>query len=433
MATTQQDMVSTLKTIMPAVVNITATRPKPINVKSNKSNRNQRLQPLLPSDLRPREGSEGSGVIIDANKGYIVTNRHVITNKTNSIIVMLSDGQQLQAKLLGQAADYDLAVVQVNPKELINKKLTPLHFANSAKLLVGQKVAAIGSPFGLEQTVTTGIISALHRTARQLIPNATFIQTDASINPGNSGGALINQNGELIGINTAIISTTNSSNGIGFAIPSNLVKAVCDQLIKYGKINHGLLGVTTQNLNPALREAFNSSLHLGVLITQVIAGSPAEKAGLQQEDIIKKIDDYPIKNSKQLQNIIRLIAPKTKINIQIIRGNQNKNIIATVGDPKVILTRKQIRYIHGVRLENFKELQPNSLILSGAIVIGTNSSTPANLAGLQRGDIILQANHEKIKDINALIKVISTLPKGHPLLIKVSRAGGKIFLVIQDN
>lgn len=423
-------MAITLKSIMPAVVNITATHP----VSNNNMGHNQdHRSPQLPNDLKPRQGSEGSGVIIDAKKGYIITNGHVIADGIDSITVTLSDGQKLQAKLIGKDSSYDLAVIQIDPKDLINKTLTEVTFANSSKLLVGQTVAAIGSPFGLEQTVTTGIVSALDRTVGELIPNAIFIQTDASINPGNSGGALVNKQGQLIGINTAIISPTNSSNGIGFAIPSNLVKAVSKQLIQYGKIYHGILGVTTQNLNPALREVFNLKSQVGVLVTKVVPGSPADKAGIKREDIIQQVDDNLIRNSKGLQNTIRLIAPKTKVTVTIIREQQQKHADVIIGNANTKFPSKQIRYIHGIRLQDFSQLKPNSQTLTGAIVIGINSNTPANIAGLMRGDVILQANHEKINDINELIKVITKIPKGKPLLIEASRADTSIYMVIQDH
>lgn len=438
---TNHDFASILKTAMPSVVNISSLSP----ITTVKKGQNPKAL-SLPLDMRPKQGEEGSGVIIDAKKGYIVTNDHVVAHQGSTLVVTLSDGQQTFAHVLGMDPDYDLAVIKIDKNKLTKPVIKALKFANSANLHVGQPVAAIGSPFGLEQTATQGIISALNRNTGHFVPNVSFIQTDASINPGNSGGALINEKGELVGINTAILSPTGANNGIGLSIPSNLVKAVCHQLITYGKINYGVLGVTTQNLNLSLKEVFKYNKDKGVLVTDVVPGSPAYLAGIQAKDIIINIQDIPnksqaenklnisipIKSSKQLQNFIRLLAPKTEIIVTIQRKNELKQLKATIADPKKAIRYKQMRFFHGVRLENFTELLPNSKLVNGAEVIGILPNSAAAIAGLRAGDIIIQANYKNTPTINDLIQSVSDVKKGTPLLVKVKRRSTNVYFVLRE-
>ena len=434
------NFVAILKSAMPSVVNISSISP----ASANKAM--PRKSVSLPQDMQPKQLEQGSGVIIDAKNGYIVTNDHVVGHPGATLMVTFSDGQQTFAKVVGMDADYDLAVIQFNKHNLTQPSIKALTFANSANVHVGQPVAAIGSPFGLEQTATQGIISALDRNTGHFVPNVSFIQTDAAINPGNSGGALINEKGELIGINTAILSPTGSDNGIGLTIPSNLVKAVCHQLITYGKINYGVLGVTTQNLNVSLKDIFKYNKNLGVIVTQVVPGSPAYYAGIQAKDIIINIRDLPsktpnsnqlnisipIKNSKQLENFIRLLAPKTEIIVTVQRQNHLRDLKATIADPRNKQLYKPLRYFHGVRLENYTELLPNSQLINGAEVIGIQPNSSAALAGLQIGDIIIQANYKNTRTINELIGAISEVKRGQPILVKVKRQNLNIYLAIYE-
>src|SRR5436309_665342 len=255
----------------------------------------------VPPDTGPRERpfqSAGSGVIVDAKSGYIVTNAHVVEN-ANEITVTLQDGRDVKADVVGSDTPSDVAVLKVKPDGLSQVAL-----GDSAKSEVGDFVVAIGNPFGLQHTVTSGIISGLSRSG--INPNGfeDFIQTDASINPGNSGGALINLNGELIGINTAILSRSGGNIGIGFAIPSNLVRIVMNQILEYGEVKRGQLGIVGQDLTPELAKAFDIKQTRGVVISQVVADSAADKAGLKAGDVITSVNGHEIREYAQLRNAI---------------------------------------------------------------------------------------------------------------------------------
>ncbi|MFC1702245.1 trypsin-like peptidase domain-containing protein [Pseudomonadota bacterium] len=248
---------------------------------------------------RPRERvsqSLGSGVIVDAEKGYVLTNYHVIA-RADEISVGLKDGRSLEAKLIGTDPDTDLAVIQIPAESLI-----ALSLADSDELQVGDFVVAVGNPFGLGQTVTSGIVSALGRTGLRGLEYQNFIQTDASINPGNSGGALINLRGELVGINSAIFTPSGGNVGIGFAIPSSMARSVMDQLIQYGEVRRGTLGLVVQDLTPELAGAFSIEAGQGVLVAEVVTGSAADEGGLQPGDIILRMEKSSINSSQDFHN-----------------------------------------------------------------------------------------------------------------------------------
>src|SRR5579859_3707982 len=269
--------------------------------------------------------SLGSGVIVDAAKGYVLTNNHVVEN-ADKITVTLNDGRNYTAKVVGKDPDTDVAVLQIKADGL-----TALSLGNSDVVQVGDFVVAIGNPFGLKHTVTAGIVSALGRAGIEDGKYENFIQTDASINPGNSGGALVDLNGDLVGINTAILSRGGGNIGIGFAIPVNMARDVMDQIIKYGKVERGVLGVTIQNLTPEIAKGLGISTDNGVVVTQVQAGSGADKAGVKAGDVILKVDGKPVTSNSSLQSTIGTLRRGSQVAIQLARNGQILNVTATIG------------------------------------------------------------------------------------------------------
>ncbi|QHG92374.1 PDZ domain-containing protein [Coxiella endosymbiont of Amblyomma sculptum] len=367
----------------------------------------------------------GSGVIIDAQKGYIITNTHVIKDQ-KLMLVTLKDGRRYRAKIIGKNKGFDLSVIQIKAKHL-----TEIPFGNSDQLKVGDFVVAIGSPFGLTQTVTYGIISALNRQEPRIDNFQNFIQTDAPINPGNSGGALIDLQGRLVGINTAIVTTSSGNIGIGFAIPSNMVKNVSEQLIKYGKVERSTLGISVQNITPELAHALNLKHSTGALVTQVVSGSPAERIGLQIQDIVKSVNRGIICTSEQLRNVLGLARPGTAVHLVVLRNKDRKIVkfTVTMANPKDILPKRPIPFLGGIRLQQLNDLEPNSTFLKGVLVSAINDDSDGSLSGLRIGDVILSANGQETPTINKLIEIIEQKPK--QLLLKVARGSERLFLVIQ--
>ena len=268
--------------------------------------------------------------IVDARNGYIVTNNHVI-DKADEITVTLSDARQLSAKLIGTDPESDIAVIKVEPKNL-----EELSLADSSQLQVGDFVAAIGNPFGLGQTVTSGIVSALGRSGLGIEGYEDFIQTDASINPGNSGGALVNLRGELVGLNTAILAPNGGNIGIGFAIPSNMVAQIKTTLVEHGSVKRGQLGVNIQDLTPELAQAFGLNQSQGAAITAVQPKSPAAKAGLEPGDIVLSINDKRVKNSQDVRNMIGLLPLGEEVKLEIQRGGEAQTVKVEIAAPKIV-------------------------------------------------------------------------------------------------
>jgi Do/DeqQ family serine protease len=277
----------------------------------------------LPKESRPQM-SAGSGVIVDALHGYVLTNHHVVTD-AQQIVVTLKDGRRLPAKLQGSDAGTDVAVLKVQ-----SDGLKALAFGDSDALRVGDYVLAIGNPFGLGQTVTSGIISALGRTGLDIEGYEDFIQTDASINPGNSGGALVNLKGELIGINTAIVGPTGGNVGIGFAVPSNMVRAVMQQLVRYGEIRRGRIGLTTQDVTPEEARVLGSSASQGATVVEVAKDSPADKAGVRTGDVIVAVNGRPIRGSADVRNQVGLIPVGEDVEFKVLRDGRVLTLKARV-------------------------------------------------------------------------------------------------------
>lgn len=317
-----------LKKVVPGVVNISTTTR--IRMDENPLFRDPFFRQFFDIPNMPIEREQqslGSGVIIDAAKGYVITNNHVI-DKADKITVTLQDGHNLDATLIGSDPTTDIALIRIKGDNLVQ-----LPKGNSDLLQVGDFVVAIGSPFGLGQTVTSGIVSALGRTSLGIEGYEDFIQTDASINPGNSGGALVNLQGELIGINTAIVGPAGGNVGIGFAIPINLADLIVNQIISFGKIQRGQLGIQIQDLTPALASAFNIDRQQGAVIAGVIPGSAAEQAGIQRGDVVVAVNGQSVDSATKLYRHIALMQVGDMVSLDILRGGKERTIKARISKP----------------------------------------------------------------------------------------------------
>ncbi|HEY0523350.1 MAG TPA: Do family serine endopeptidase [Stellaceae bacterium] len=314
-----------LKQVTPGVVNI-STRAR-VAVQQNPLLQDPFFRRFfnIPEQQRTRETqATGSGVIVDARQGYVITNNHVVDN-ADAIEVTTKDNRRFRAKLVGRDADTDIAVLKIDPTNL-----TALEFGDSDRLEVGDFVLAIGNPFGLGQTVTSGIVSALGRSGLGIEGYEDFIQTDASINPGNSGGALVDLTGRLVGINTAILAPGGGNIGIGFAVPINMVKLVMEQLIRYGEVKRGRIGVAIQELTPEVAQALGTARTEGALIAQVAPGSSAERGGLRSGDIITAVNDVPIRSATQLRNRIGLTRVNETLGLTVERKGQTRTVAVRI-------------------------------------------------------------------------------------------------------
>ncbi len=384
------------------------------------------LAPFQSSSSRSYSNKEvglGSGVIIDASQGLIVTNAHVIS-QSKIILVTLKNGRRYLAKFIGEDDGFDIAVIQIRAKHL-----TSIPFGDSDQLQVGEFVAAIGSPFGLTQTVTSGVISALNRSEPKIEGYQSFIQTDTSINPGNSGGALVNLKGEFIGMNTALVSPLVGNVGIGFAIPSNMVRSVAQQLVRYGKVKRGMLGVVAQNITPSLADALNLKSDRGAVVTEIIPNSPADKIGLKVADIIETLNDKPIRSAEQLRNSLGMMRPDTPIKLAVSRQSKKLLFTTQVGDPQKLSKQQELPFIGGLQLQDFSELESNGIYLKGVIVTGVGETSAGALAGLEVGDVIIKANNQVVTSITQLQKVAESKPR--ELLLQISRDNTGLFLVVE--
>ncbi|WP_163923299.1 Do family serine endopeptidase [Photobacterium sp. Alg240-V54] len=370
---------------------------------------------------RPFRGL-GSGVIIDANQGYIVTNQHVINN-ADKILVQLYDGHEVTAKLIGSDKASDIALLQIQTPQ----KLTALKLANSDKLRVGDFAIAIGNPFGLGQTVTSGIVSALGRSGLNLENIEDFIQTDAAINSGNSGGALINLNGELIGINTAILAPNKGNVGIGFAIPSNMVNNLTSQLIKFGRVQRGTLGIQGRELTPELAKTFGYSTNKGAFVNQVMPNSAAQKAGLKAGDIITQVNGNPIRSFSELRAKVATLGAGKTLTLQVMRNGKlqqftvtlsaSENNIVKADDIHTNLTGAQLTDVtvngkpHGVEV---------SKVSQGSL---------AARSGLRKGDIIIGLNRTPISNLNQLRKLLQHPPQ--VIALEIQRGNNVLYIIIR--
>jgi len=372
----------------------------------------------------------GSGVIVSEH-GYILTNNHVIKG-ADEIKVVLYDKREFTGKVVGADPRTDLAVIKINAKNL-----PIVRFGSSAKLKTGDIVLAIGNPFGLNQTITMGIVSAVGRSNIGLADFEDFIQTDAAINPGNSGGALVNTSGELVGINTAIFSTSGGYMGIGFAIPSDMAKTVMDSIIKNGKVIRGWLGVSIQNLTPELAKSLGIKETEGVLIAGVERNSPADKAGLKRGDLVIELAGKKVADSTGLRNMVAATAPGTTVELKIIRENKEQAISATLGEYKEKKILKKTAYNNVLKGMTVQELTPglrDKLNLPGDLngVVVTDISSDSPVQGLlQQNDVIQEVNRQPIQSVQDYDQIVSKIGDTEPVLLLIYRDGGSAYLTIR--
>jgi len=375
----------------PAVVSITVKGTHEVkqnvpNIFRFFGNPNQNPNPNQ-AQQRPFRGL-GSGVIIDANEGYIVTNNHVV-EKADEILITLKDGRQIEAKKIGSDADSDIALLQIDADNL-----TEIKIADSDKLRVGDFAIAIGSPFGLGQTVTSGIVSALGRSGLNIEDYEDFIQTDAAINSGNSGGALVNLRGELIGINTAILGPNGGNIGIGFAIPSNMMNNLAKQIIEFGEVHRGVLGVSGRSVNSEIAKAMELETNQGGFIEQVMPDSAANEAGIKPGDVITKVNGKSIKTFNELRGKIGSIGAGKEVELTIVRNGDEQEFTVKLKQSQAnnVAAASIHRMFEGAKLEN----KNNN---NGVIVSDIEEDSPAELVGLQSGDLITAINRTRINNV----------------------------------
>lgn len=384
--------------------------------------------PFFPGTPRKfKRRSLGSGFIIDSH-GYILTNNHVVKGATE-IKVKLHDGSTYDAKLVGADPKTDIALIKIDPK---GKKLMAAKLGNSDKVAIGQWVIAVGNPFGLSYTVTAGIISAKGRVIGEG-PYDNFLQTDASINPGNSGGPLINMEGEVIGINTAIVA---QGQGIGFAIPINMAKEILPQLKTRGKVIRGWLGVYIQALTPELAKSFGLQKAQGAVITQVMKDSPAARAGLKEGDIIIQYRGKKIKDIRELPRLVAITPPGTKVEIKVLRNGRIKNIrvkIGTMPEEEAALPEPGGEHVKlGLKVAPLPpEIMNQTGIKGGVYVTQVEPGSPADEAGIQHGDIILRVNRKRIRNLEDFRMAMARIKPGEVVAFLIRRGNSSFYVAIQ--
>lgn len=426
-----------LPTLAPLMAQVT---PAVVNI-SVESRRTSEMNPLFndpffrrffdtpPAPQRPvprQQMSAGSGVIVDAQEGYVLTNHHVVEN-ADRIVVTLKDRRQFDAELIGSDAGTDIALLRIEAENI-----TELELGDSDRLQVGDYVLAIGNPFGLGQTVTSGIVSALGRSGLNVDGYEDFIQTDASINPGNSGGALVTLDGRLVGINTAIIAPSGGNVGIGFSVPTNMAQAVMDQLIEHGEVRRGKLGVMIQDFTPDLAEALNIETGIGAVITQVEPDSAAEEAGLQPGDLIVAVDGRPVAGSADLRSKIGLKRVDAVVELKVLRDGGPVTLEATLREADLVAagaTDRALDRLAGAEIRNLQPGDPFYGELEGVVIARLDPGSRAARSGLEAGDIILAVNRVSVTSLSELRQQLAQV-KG-ALALTVQRGPARLFLVMR--
>lgn len=425
-----------LELATPAVVNIRVSKRVPTNTQFSFGGENvpdevrrffQNRPDLMPGNRQqPLTTGAGSGVIVDAKKGYVITNHHVVEG-AETISVQLSDQRVIDATLLGSDAGTDIALLKVEAEGL-----SELKFADIQTVQVGDYVIAIGNPFGIGQTVTSGIVSALGRSGLNSENYEDFIQTDAAINVGNSGGALIDLEGNLVGINTAIISGNGGSNGIGFAVPVDMITSVMEHLERDGQVNRGMLGVTIATANPEIAGALGVDVQRGAIVTSVLPGSAAEQAGVAVSDIIVEIQGREVGSSRELRNTVGLLRQGEQVDLVLYREGSKKTLKATIGgsDGNVVSSLEATGSSSEFRGAQLRSLSGSGDAYgdSGVLVESLQQQSRAAAAGLREGDIIIQVNRTDVKtlaEFNAALaeptrfSALTVLREGRQLLLFV--------------
>jgi serine protease Do len=439
---------SVVKRVAPSVVKITTTtkaKKVAINGQQFPGFDNPMFRQFfggrMPELQQPPQSGLGSGVIISAD-GFIATNNHVVQG-ADEVLVALDDGRELKAKVVGRDPQTDIAVIKVEATDL-----PAITFADSSKIEVGDRVLAIGNPFGIGETVTTGIVSAKGRRAGLGLDYEDFVQTDAAINPGNSGGALVDVEGRLIGINTAILSRSGGFQGVGLAVPANLVSQVADGLVKSGKVVRGYLGVGAQDLTPTLAESLGLDTKRGALVSDVQPDSPAAKAGLKNGDVITGLNGQPIEDSNRLTFTVGAISPGTKLDLDIVRDGKKETVKVTAAERPASANRRgrdasepeelaknDEGVLNGVAVDDLAPQMRKQLNLparlQGALITNVEPDSAAAKAGLRAGDVILEINRQPVANAQDAVK-LSTTAESKKTLLRLYSRGSTIFVVVDE-
>jgi len=387
--------------------------------------------PQTPEPRGHRGGGQGSGVIVSPD-GYVLTNNHVIDG-AREVTVTLPDKREFQGKIVGTDPKTDLAVVKIE-----GQNLPAVAWGDASKLQVGEYVLAVGNPFGLNSTVTLGIVSALGRGRMGITQYEDFIQTDAAINPGNSGGALVNTKGELVGINTAIFSQSGGYQGVGFAVPTSMSKPIYESLIKTGKVVRGFLGIGIQDLNQDLAKSFGIKDAKGAIVSDVKEDGPADQGGLKQGDVIISYQGSTVEEAVALQRMVTRTPVGTKVPVKVMRDGHEKELTITIGEqPDTIKTanaesgEKDYAFA-GVAVQDLDKDQAKELGIKGkaqgVVVTSVEPDSGADRAGLLPGDVIREINRQPVKSVKEFEKVSSAVKKGDNVLILINRRGNALFL-----
>jgi Do/DeqQ family serine protease len=414
-----------LAQVTPAVVNISVVTRAPME--DNPLFRDPLFRRFFNIPDRParEEQSAGSGVIVDRARGYVLTNNHVIDN-AQEVVVTLKDRRTLKARLIGTDPGTDIALLKIDAHDLAE-----LRFGDSDAMNVGDFVVAIGNPFGIGQTVTSGIVSALGRTDLGIEGYEDFIQTDASINPGNSGGALVNLAGELIGVNTAILGPSGSSAGIGFAVPSNMVRTVMEQIIRYGEVRRGRVGVVTQDMTHELAQSLAAGSADGAVVVKIEPGSPADKAGLKPRDIVTGVNGKPVRGSADLRNRMGLIPVGEEVTLRVQRGGQPLALRLRIGElyTTIEIPGEAVPQLAGVRVSNIEAGMPLYGMAEGAIVTRIEANTPGAKTGLRPGDVLYGVNRSRVRSVAELLASLRQAER--PMRIFLLRGDSRLTLTLR--